>query len=162
MRRVTPPDLRSRWTSIRPSTGRRERTGSVCGCRPPLVSAPGPSLSKGSGRHPGGGSPGQYGEAVVDYDRIAELAPDDPTGYYLRGYVYAKLGEASRGVEDFGRAIALDPGNIDARYQRASLYHNLGEPDKVVRDYDEIIRLQRDNSNTLGDRHLAAEEAERG
>jgi len=60
---------------------------------------------------------GRYGEAIGDYDRIAELATDDFTAYYMRGYVYSKLDEPRRAIEDCGRAIVLDPGSIDARYQ---------------------------------------------
>jgi tetratricopeptide (TPR) repeat protein len=57
----------------------------------------------------------KYTEAITDYDRSLELAPQSASSYYVRGVARIALGDQSAGDSDILRARQIDP-NVAARY----------------------------------------------
>ena len=56
---------------------------------------------------------GDRERAIAVYDAIAALRKEEKDAYYLRGVLYAELGNLDQAKEDFDRTIALDPADYD-------------------------------------------------
>jgi tetratricopeptide (TPR) repeat protein len=57
----------------------------------------------------------KFAEAIADYDRSLELAPESASSYYVRGIARRALGDHSAGDADIARARQIDP-NVVVRY----------------------------------------------
>ena len=62
--------------------------------------------------HVARGAEGDMEEALADYSRAIDLAPDSPTAYFNRGLVYSDLEELAASRSDLRRAQALSPINV--------------------------------------------------
>ena len=51
----------------------------------------------------------KYNEAMNDYNKAIELAPQSASLYFARGYCYAKLKQCNEAMRDLNKAIELDP-----------------------------------------------------
>jgi tetratricopeptide (TPR) repeat protein len=54
------------------------------------------------------GSLGRLEEAIAEYDRAVELAPDYPETFFNRGYTYEMLGQTQAAIDDFQRFLSFD------------------------------------------------------
>jgi tetratricopeptide (TPR) repeat protein len=62
---------------------------------------------------------GRLDEAIGEYRRAAELAPDDPTHHYNLGFALVRAGRRAEAMARFARAIELDPAYRNAHYNLA-------------------------------------------
>ena len=53
---------------------------------------------------------GMMGEALSDYNKAAELRPDNPEVYYRRGLVYWRCGDLECAEDDLTKAVSLIGG----------------------------------------------------
>jgi tetratricopeptide (TPR) repeat protein len=51
---------------------------------------------------------GRLEEAIEEYDRAIEMAPDYPETYFNRGYAYKLLGEVASSVADFEKFLSFE------------------------------------------------------
>lgn len=63
----------------------------------------------------------EWDDALSDFDRAVELAPDYPEAYYLRGTFFAGRSELDRALADLQQAVALDPDGRYAANARAAI-----------------------------------------
>lgn len=56
---------------------------------------------------------GEYEKAIDVYDAIVALKPGEADAYYLRGVIYAQMGDVTSAQSDFDRAISLDSTDYD-------------------------------------------------
>jgi tetratricopeptide (TPR) repeat protein len=90
------------------------------------------------------GSNLDHEEAVVtrDFDRAAELAPDDLFALYHRGMWRSELGEFAGAVLDLDRAIAIAPSFGDLYFERASCRARIvPEDDATVTEEEQTAML---------------------
>ena len=95
------------------------------------------SQSRGAQLHRNGDLRG----ALREFDRVIELVPQSPFGWYNRGLVKRDRKDCSGAIADFGRALELDPGLFNAHYQRGNCLQALGEYARAVDDYTRAIAL---------------------
>ncbi len=57
---------------------------------------------------------GNYDEALRDFDRVIDLAPELAAAYSSRGSVWIQKGEHDKADADFQQAIACEPGMAEA------------------------------------------------
>ena len=62
--------------------------------------------------------------AYKDADDLIKYYPETAKGYYLRGFVEDKLGQADNAIKDYSKAIELDVKDAESRANRGILYYN--------------------------------------
>ena len=85
---------------------------------------------------------GQFAEALQDFERALNLAPD--TALYLnnRGAVHELLGNLEQALADCSRAIEIDPNFPYGYASRGSAYFLMGEFNKALADFDKSAELR--------------------
>lgn len=101
---------------------------------------------------------GQTRLAIDDFNRAAQLFPENPAVYNNRGSLLLALGLAKEAQKDFDRAILLAPGYVAAYNNRAGAHLKLGKPADAIRDFTKAIELAPQSPAPLSGRgraHLA-------
>ena len=62
---------------------------------------------------------GRFDDAIAEYGRAAEVAPEDPLIHYNLGLARTRAGLRAEAIGSFERALELDPGYRDAHYNLA-------------------------------------------
>ena len=84
---------------------------------------------------------GQTEQALADYTRLLELAPDYAGAHYQRGLIYYYQGDFEQALEDFNRELERDPDFPDAYFNRAYIYSTQGRIEESLADYTRAIEL---------------------
>jgi tetratricopeptide (TPR) repeat protein len=88
----------------------------------------------------------QFQQAIVDYDRILSLDPQDRGAYHDRGLAKMGLGRDYYGaISDFSSAIKVQPRKLQEHYSyesRADTYMKTRQWDLAIRDLTTAISLQ--------------------
>ena len=90
---------------------------------------------------------GQPTEAVADFDKAIELAPDQGDYYLWRSTAHRKKGDYPAALADADRAIAMDPKWAYARMIKAFAHERMKEWPKAVAAYDQGISLAPQDAN---------------
>jgi tetratricopeptide (TPR) repeat protein len=85
-----------------------------------------------------------FAEAIADFDRAIELAPEDSELYLQRGDTYAEMGKTDLAIADFSKAIAMPPDNPEAYYLRARAYEDKGENALALADFEKVLELDKE------------------
>lgn len=56
-------------------------------------------------------------EAIADFTKVIQKAPNDAETYRRRAYAYAKLGQNDKAATDLKAVLKLQPGDADAQKQ---------------------------------------------
>ena len=97
----------------------------------------------------------QFQPAVDDFDKVIELAPNDPVAYFSRGFARGKLGDYQGCVDDLDRAIELNPKNTPAYVIRGVARLHLGDDREAIDDFDRAIEIDPDLSEAYSGRGMA-------
>ena len=76
---------------------------------------------------------GDTTKALASFQKVIELAPDNPIGYSNVGSVYFKKGKWAEAIPQFQKALSFGP-NSDT-------YSNLGTAYFYLRNYDESVKM---------------------
>lgn len=74
----------------------------------------------------------QYQNALDLMDRYVRLTPDNPFGYFFRGYLFLMLKQPEQAIQSFGRGLELDPDNIYGLCKLARAYLAMKEHTHTV------------------------------
>ena len=83
----------------------------------------------------------KYDEAIEDYNKAIELAPDNAKIYDERGLIYDKLEKYDEAINDFTKAIQIAPNSSKFYRSRGSSYGALGKYDEAIGDFTKAIQL---------------------
>jgi hypothetical protein len=97
---------------------------------------------------------GRLTDAIVDYDRILVLNPDNADAHYNRGTVLYRLGRHDEALANYDHAVALKPDHVVAHNNRGSTLCKLGRYDEALSSYDRAIALNPRHAKTLQNRAL--------
>lgn len=89
---------------------------------------------------------GDFDQAIVEFTKVIELAPNSIAGYYNRAGIYSKKEDNDNAIKDFSKVIELNPAYIDAHRGRAFKYGLKGEWDKVIADFESVLQLDPNNA----------------
>ena len=90
---------------------------------------------------------GDTAKALPEFQKVTELAPDNPLGYEDIGSLYLRRGKWSDAIPQFQEAVALAPD--------ADTYSNLGTAYFFLRRYDEAVKMyEKSVQTTNGDEVL--------
>ncbi|MEM9059921.1 MAG: tetratricopeptide repeat protein [Pseudomonadota bacterium] len=80
-------------------------------------------------------------DALRDYGRAIELAPDHPAAWMNRGNAHAVLGDLLAALADHNKALELAPENASVWHNRGVTHEELGEHENALADYRKAIEL---------------------
>lgn len=84
---------------------------------------------------------GRTQEAIKTMSDYIANTPDEPAGYYQRGWFKDHFGDIEGALEDYTMAITLQPNVAYAYLNRGVLYRLKGENAKAVSDFKQVVRL---------------------
>ena len=87
-----------------------------------------------------------FTEAIKDFSKAANLAPNNAIYYYNLGNAYFFNGWQQEAVEAYRKAILNSPENLDYRYSLAYLYFEMNEFDKTKKEVDYILAQNTEHS----------------
>ena len=81
----------------------------------------------------------QFRKAILDYDSLIDMTPDNVLAYTRRGVAYVNLEDYTRALADFDRAIELKSDNVLARDNRKLVLDLLEEEESRLAVRDEPV-----------------------
>jgi tetratricopeptide (TPR) repeat protein len=103
----------------------------------------------------------QTKEAIDDFNKSIQLAPDNATVYNNRGNALMDLGHPDEGVKDFDRAIALSPNYGAAYNNRGNAHATLGQYEPAFQDFRKAVELMPTSAVPFNGRGKAHSELKR-
>jgi|GEM_PF-29663 len=92
---------------------------------------------------------GRIDEAFSLANQAIEVAPGDPTGYFIRGTVFESRQDYAQALADYDHVVGLSPLLPLAYNRRGGLRFKLGDFDGSIADFDQEVALD----STKGDNH---------
>lgn len=88
---------------------------------------------------------GDYGAAIVDYNKVIDLGSSEFWGiYYNLGVAKEKLGDYEGAIRDYGQALKIE-SNIGPAYKSQGLAQsNLDDINSTVNFYDQTLKIDTD------------------
>ena len=103
----------------------------------------------------------QTKEAIDDFNKSIQLAPDNATVYNNRGNALMDLGHPDEAVKDFDRAITLSPNYGAAHNNRGNAHAALAQYDPAFQDFRKAVELMPQNAVPYNGRGKAHAELKR-
>lgn len=97
--------------------------------------------------------------AILDAYAAVKFSPHYAQSFFMRGQVFAALGEDAMALADFDKAIALDPSYASAYFERGNIYFKQNKHDSAFKDFTNVIQLDSREArafNNRGNAHLLA------
>ncbi len=98
----------------------------------------------------------RYPEALVEYQRLAELRPDDTDNYLRMASIYRRLQRLDDAERQILQARQRAPGNLEVIYNLATLYEDQGRYEDGVRTATDAIAMVKSEEITPGRRRNLA------
>ena len=78
---------------------------------------------------------GKYNEAIVCYDKVVKIDPNNANAWGNKGVALDKLGKYEEAVECYDKALEIDPKYVDAWNNKGNVFYN------YLQRYDEVSHL---------------------
>ena len=91
----------------------------------------------------------EFGKALKDFKRAADLNPRLYQAYNGMGYSYRKLGDFTKALEYYDKALAMAPGFPEAVEYRGEAYLALNRVDEAKKAYLELLASDRNQAALL-------------
>ncbi|MEW6025931.1 MAG: tetratricopeptide repeat protein [Planctomycetota bacterium] len=103
-------------------------------------------------------------EAIADYNKVIELAPESDIGYIAHGIVAFGQQNYDEAFRDFNKAIELNSKNTEGYNRRAMVHLHRRQTDKALADWNKAIEVNPKNDmafRSLGFFHYIRKEFDR-
>jgi len=98
---------------------------------------------------------GKYEEAIMEYSKAIEIAPDNMDAYLMRGATYADINQPGPAIEDLTRFLDAIPGAAAVLSIRGSVYLTEGDFDKSIEDFNKAIEIDPSDASYYYNRAIA-------
>lgn len=98
---------------------------------------------------------GRVDEAFTLSERAIEIAPDDPTGYFVRGTAFESRQDYEKALSDYNRVVELSESLPLAYERRGGLRFKLGDFEGSIADFDREIALDPTKGNNHWQRGIS-------
>ena len=88
---------------------------------------------------------GEFDLAVVNYNKVIELNPEESSTFMSRGLAYYSKEYYDKAIADYGKVIELKPDNAAAYFKRGETYEKKGEMTNAIADYQKVVELDATN-----------------
>jgi len=85
---------------------------------------------------------GNLSGAIINWNLVLEINPNDPNSYYSRGIVKNELYTWKSAMNDYNRAIEIAPDFISAIVNRATLKDENGDLEGAIDDYNRVLEFE--------------------
>jgi Tfp pilus assembly protein PilF/4-amino-4-deoxy-L-arabinose transferase-like glycosyltransferase len=103
---------------------------------------------------------GKIQEAIKNYERAIQLAPEYSEAYYNLGVMYYKQGKTDLAIVNYEKSLRDDPNNYKGHYGLGAALYAIGSFESARPHYMEALRLKPDYA--LAYKALAIDSARRG
>lgn len=86
-------------------------------------------------------------EALADYDKAVELAPDDERPRLLRASVFQAKREFDKAITDLSFVIQKKPNDADVIASRGICYAQKGDDERALKDFDGAVKADPKNAH---------------
>jgi tetratricopeptide (TPR) repeat protein len=97
---------------------------------------------------------GQYKEALVDFNRAINLAPEDARVITGRGITRMLMKCYDEALTDFERAVDLNPQDADIIAIRGVTYMHMEHYERALADFDQAIALNPEDASIIANRSV--------
>ncbi len=87
-----------------------------------------------------------YQEALVAYEQVIRLDPNDADAYYNKGNVLSELGRPQEALVAYEQVIRLDPNDADAYIDKGNVLDKLERYREALAAYEQAICLAPNNA----------------
>ena len=94
----------------------------------------------------------RFADALVVYQKLADLMPDDPDVYLRISQIYRALGQLDKAEENLVRARQYAPGSLEVMYNEAKLYETQGRFEDAIRVLSDAVTGIKGQSTVLPSR----------
>lgn len=94
-------------------------------------------------------------EALADYNKSVELAPNFPDPYLNRGAALEGLGKWEEAIADYDHVLEIDPQDAAAYNNRGNAKAGLGKWDEAIADYQIAMKVNSRFSTSFGNNAIA-------
>lgn len=85
---------------------------------------------------------GQAWEALLSYEKGADLKPSSGRAYAGMGWCYLDLGKPEAALHQFRKAIAVEPAYAEGHLGHAEAYRALGNSEKALASYKRYLEIR--------------------
>src|ERR1700732_48578 len=85
---------------------------------------------------------GNQAEALADFNKAVELAPDKPIHYRNRAAFFALTKQWDKAIADYDTALKLEKDDPAMRLNRGYAYLQLGKLKEALADFDAVLKAQ--------------------
>ena len=94
-------------------------------------------------------------EALADYNKSVELAPNFPDPYLNRGAALESLGKWDQAIADYNRVLEINPQDAAAYNNRGNAKAGLGKWQEAIADYQTAMQVNPRFSTAFGNNAIA-------
>jgi Flp pilus assembly protein TadD len=94
----------------------------------------------------------KFADALVVYQKLADVMPDDPDVYLRISQIYRALGQLDKSEENLVRARQYAPGSLEVMYNEAKLYEAQGRFEDAIRVLSDAVTGIKGQSTVLPSR----------
>src|ERR1700732_2514594 len=88
---------------------------------------------------------GNQADALADFDKAVELAPDKPIHYRNRAALFALTKQWDKAITDYDMVLKLGKNDPATTFNRGYAYVQIGKLDQALPDFDAVLEVQPDN-----------------
>jgi tetratricopeptide (TPR) repeat protein len=81
----------------------------------------------------------KYSDALVAYQKLTDLMPDDADNYVHMAEIYRQLHQLDKAEENLAKAQQYDRGSLNVQYNQAMIYEAQGRYDDAIRVISDAI-----------------------
>ena len=94
----------------------------------------------------------KYDEALVVYEKLADLMPDDSDVYLRLAQIYRELHDLDKAEDNLLKARQYAPGSVEVMYNEAMLYQSQGRFEDAIRVLSDAVTGVKSQSPVLPSR----------
>ena len=84
---------------------------------------------------------GDYRGAILAYNQVIRLTPNNSEALLYRGSAYNELGDKQAAIKDYNQAIKINPNFADVYYNRGNVYASLEDKFQAISDFKQAAKL---------------------
>jgi tetratricopeptide (TPR) repeat protein len=96
---------------------------------------------------------GDYRGAILAYDEVIRLTPNNSEALFYRGMAYYNLGDNQAAIQDYNQVLKINPNDAIAYYNRGNVYATLGDKFQAISDFQQAAKIyqQQDKNENYQD-----------
>ena len=95
---------------------------------------------------------GDYRGAILAYNQVIRLTPNNSEALLYRGNAYDELGDKQAAIKDYNQAIKINPNYAEAYSNRGNVRYDLGDNQGAIDDYNLVIKIDPNDADAYYNR----------